>query len=677
MRTLPIFALLAATTLGASDFANPSPVLPPWDYSVAYPDRSGVAASTTYEVGPGKAYADPRDVPWLDLQPGDQVLIHYRAEPYRDAILLCARGEPTRWITVRGVKGPAGQRPVFDGDGARMPSFGLNQWFDGGGMIKIHRPIGMSDASYRPGYIHVSGFEVRNARPPAQYTNWAGQTATWNAFSAGIFGQGFDAVAITDCDLHDNGLGLFVNSTNGSLFQSSRLLVADNHFHGNSSAGSYSEHNAYTEGIGTVYEFNWFGPLADGSFGDNIKERSAGVIFRYNHIEGGADLIALRDPESNVDHESAQLDAWGTKLVAGAYIYANTFVTRDYLQGIIGHGDGGMGTNLQPREGHLYFYANRVIATVDNQGYWADNQYFERQGVPLFDLLNTRSPTTVVARNNLLYATSRTGGAEPAPLALFYWQGIADFADNWANDFIHVYAPSGGTNLATGPRFDGTGLGGLAEQAGDPGFMDIAGGDYRLTTTSPFRSLSAALPAAVTQRSLVPVAEPVRAPFTRSEAIVAPEVAISRAGSAITAASTDTVSGTSAGTPTTLVYTIANTGTAALTVGSPGPITGSNCAIAIQAAPAATVAAGGSTTLVIAVTPIAPGGWSFPVSCATNDSDEDPASWSVSGQAAAASGGTTGTAADGGGGGGGCGAGMTLLAMLPLSVLAWRRRRER
>lgn len=677
MRTPPILALLAAAILGASDYANPSPVPPPWDYSVAYPDRSGVAASTTYEVGPGRTYAEPRDVPWLDLQPGDQVLIHYRAEPYRDAILLCARGEATRWITVKGVKSPAGQRPVFDGDGARMPSFGLNQWFDGGGMIKIHRPIGMSDASYRPGYIHVTGFEVRNARPPAQYTNWAGQTATWNAFTAGIFGQGFDFVAITDCDLHDNGLGLFVNSTNGNLFQSSRLLVADNHVHGNSSAGSYSEHNAYTEAIGTVYEYNWFGPPADGSFGDNIKERSAGVVFRYNHIEGGADLIALRDPESNVEHESAQLDAWGAKLVAGAYIYANTFVTRDYLQGIIGHGDGGMGTNLQPREGHLYFYANRVLSTVDNQGFWSNNQYTERQGVPLFDLLNTRSPTTVVARNNLLYATSRSLGAEAAPLALFYWQGIADFAGNWANDFIQVYAPAGGTNLATGTRFDGSGLGGLTTQAGDPGFVDAAGGDYRLTAGSPFRSLAAALPAAVIERGLAPTAEPVRAPFTRSDAPSAPEIAITRTGVAIPAGSTDTVAGTSPGTATSLTYTIANTGTAALTIIPPGAIAGSNCSVAILTAPAASVPAGGSTTLIVAVTPAAAGNWSFAVSCDTNDGDEDPASWSVSGQAGAAGGGTTTGADDGGGSGGGCGAGMALLTLLPLALLAMRRRHDR
>lgn len=678
MRTQTLLAILAATTLAASDYASPSPAPPPWDYTVAYPDRSGVVASTTYEVGPGRAYAEPRDVPWLDLQPGDQVLIHYRAEPYRDAILLCARGEATRWITVRGVKGPAGERPVFDGDGARMPSFGLNQWFDGGGMIKIHRPIGMSDSSYRPGYIHVSGFEVRNARPPAQYTDWSGGTATWNAFSAGIAGQGFDHVAITDCELHGNGQGLFVNSTNGAYFQSWRLLVADNHFHGNGNPASFSEHNAYTEGIGTVYEYNWFGPPADGSYGDNIKERSAGIIFRYNHIEGGADLIALRDPESNVDFESEQLDAWGDRLAANAFIYGNTFVTRGYLQSVIGHGDGGMGTGLQPREGALCFYANRVISTVDNEPAWISGHYIDPQGVPLFDLLNTRSPTTVVARNNLLYATSRSPGAEAAPLALFYWQGIADFQSNWANDFLEVYAPAGGTNLATGERFDGSGLGGLAGQSADPGFVDLAGGDYRLTAESPFRSLDAPLPDQAVLRGLTPAAEPVRAPFVRADAPAIPEIAVSRSGAAIAAGGSDAVAGTTVGTGKTLAYSIANIGTAPLSIAPLGAIAGVNCTVAVVTAADASIAAGASTTLVLRVTPSAAGAWSFPVSFASGDADEDPMSWSVSGDAVrAASSGSSGGGGQDGGGGSGCGAGAALLIALPVAGLCRRRQRGR
>lgn len=649
---------LAAAWLAASDYDNPVAPPPAWDYTVSYPDRSGVTSSTTYEVGPGRTYAEPRDVPWRDLQPGDQVLIHYRAAPYTDAVLLMARGEPTRWITVRGVKGPNGERPVFDGNNARMPTSGLNQWFDGKGMFKIHRPIGSSHASYRPGYIHLTGFEVRNVKPPSQYTNWEGQTTTWDGFSAGIYGQGFDYVAITDCDLHGNGLGLFVNSTNGDLFQSSRLLVSDNYFHNNGNVASFSEHNSYTEGIGTVYEHNWFGPILDGSYGDNIKERSAGVIFRYNYIEGGADLIALRDPESNVDHESSQLDAWGTKLVAGAYIYGNTLVTRGYLQSVVGHGDGGMGTGLQPREGHLYFYANRVISTVDNEPFWTSGYYVDPQGVTLFDLLNTRSPTTVVARNNLLYATRSTAGSVPAPLALFYWQGIADFQSNWVNDFIPVYAPVGGTNLATGTQFDGTGLGGLSEQSGDPGFVDLAGGDFRLTGSSPFHDLAATLPAAITLRGLMPTADPVIAPFVR-------------AGSADT--TPPVISAISAGTPTASAATITwTTDEAASTQVEYGP----------------TAAYGSTTTLVAslatshsqAITGLA-AATTYHFRVLSRDAAGNLAT-STDGTCTTATGSGGGSGGSGrgsgeGGGSGGCGAGgLAVLLSAGAGLAALRRRRR-
>jgi len=41
-------------------------------------------AATTYEVGPGKHYANINDVPWESLQAGDTVLIHWRSTPYKE-----------------------------------------------------------------------------------------------------------------------------------------------------------------------------------------------------------------------------------------------------------------------------------------------------------------------------------------------------------------------------------------------------------------------------------------------------------------------------------------------------------------------------------------------------------------------------------------------------------------
>lgn len=500
-----------------------------WDYQAVYPSRSACAAGEgmTFDVGPGKTYATPAAVPWLTLLPCDIVNIHYSSTPYKDIIFLASRGRHNKWITIQGVAGPNGEMPILDGTNAVMPkNTGAPSAVDAAGMIVIMTPssaVVSRSSNYKPGYLHITGLKIRNARPPQKVTNMAGSTGSWGQFSSGIAMYGAEKVAITKCDIGDNGLGVFANSTGGEWLQTRNLLIARNHFHGNGNVGSFSEHNAYTEGIGTIYEYNYFAPPVNGSNGDNIKERSAGVIFRYNYIEGGADLIAMRDPESNVDHESAQVDVHGEKLVANAFVYSNILVTRQYLQAIVGHGDGSMGTNKQPREGNLFFYNNRVASFVNNESFWRNNNYFELQPVPLIDLLNTRAPTTVVARNNLLYAAPATAGATAAPIGLFYYQGRADFQSNWTNSFAHTVDPYGGTNLATGTKWngmntltntliDGNAANGLTKNTSSPGFVDMANGNFLTTSSSPYALLSGNLPTGITKRNLVPMAEPVTAP---------------------------------------------------------------------------------------------------------------------------------------------------------------------
>src|SRR6516164_8925078 len=72
---------------------------------------------TAYNVGPGQAYASIGAVPWDNLQPGDQVLIHWQANPYHEKILLSASGTASQPIQIIGVPGPQGL-PIIDGDGA-------------------------------------------------------------------------------------------------------------------------------------------------------------------------------------------------------------------------------------------------------------------------------------------------------------------------------------------------------------------------------------------------------------------------------------------------------------------------------------------------------------------------------------------------------------------------------
>jgi hypothetical protein len=466
-------------------------------------------------VGTGKPYANPRNVPWQNLAACDQVLIHYRTQPYNDIVMLGARGASNRWITVRGVRGPNGERPVFDGNNAVSPTDkGINQWVDGSGMFIIAKPTGGSfnyPAAYKPGYLHITGLKFQNVRPPAMLTPAAGGAPRpWNKFVAGIYVVPVENLAITDNEFTGNSLGLFVNSGGGAYTQSSYLTIARNYFHDNGMADDASLHNAYTEAVGTIYEYNYFGSPTANSAGDNIKDRSAGIVIRYNHIESGANLIALRDPESNGPYEAEQVDFLGQRLVTKAFIYSNILVANapQYFGDtsiIIGHGDGPNGTNAQYREGHLYFYSNKVVSKYDYRQYRIES-------VPLFCMLNTRSPATVVARNNLFYAQAATASASVAPFSIFYFQGLADFQSNWINKFQQTAVATGGGGLAFGTLFAGGGLGGLSQNSGDPGFVDLASGNYASRAGSPFLGLAAPLPTAVTERGLSPADVPVQAP---------------------------------------------------------------------------------------------------------------------------------------------------------------------
>jgi len=489
----------------------------PWDYKAVYPSRSAClqGEGKVFEVGPNKEYTSLKAVPWLSLIPCDQVNIHYTPASYKDIVVLTSRGRANKWITIRGIPGPNGELPILEANGAVMPKgTGANSWTETRGMITISKPDQALIARaglYNPGYLHITGLKIQNARPPAVVTKMSGAVVPWDKFSAGIYIAVGEQIAVTDCELADNGLGLFANSGGGEYSQTRNLLVRGNYFHGNSNVGSYHEHNAYTEGIGTVYEYNYFGAPVAGTSGDNIKDRSAGVVFRYNYIEGGANLIALRDPESNRDYERVQIDAWGEKLVNSAYVYSNTFVVKNYGESIIGHGDGIYNLN-QVREGALHFYNNRVISIVDNAGYWAGGSYSAVQSVPLFGMINTK-PTVVYARNNLLYATSKNPGSMVAPISIFRWQGTAEFQNNWANNFTNAMeVASTASVLTVGTKFTGTGLGALVNSTADPLFVDFKSGNYLTRQESPYNKQISTLHGEVIKRGLIPVSDPVTAP---------------------------------------------------------------------------------------------------------------------------------------------------------------------
>ncbi|MCI0546637.1 MAG: polysaccharide-degrading enzyme, partial [Candidatus Rokubacteria bacterium] len=120
------------------------------------------AAATVYEIGPDLPLDQIADAPWATLGPGDEVSIHWRAEPYREKWVIGRAGTAQAPIVVRGVRGPGGERPVISGDGATTPE-PLDFTGERRGVLKI----GTSNvpADTLPEYLVIEGLELRSAHP--------------------------------------------------------------------------------------------------------------------------------------------------------------------------------------------------------------------------------------------------------------------------------------------------------------------------------------------------------------------------------------------------------------------------------------------------------------------------------------------------------------------------------
>ena len=128
---------------------------------------SGLATATVYDVGPGQTLTEIGQVPWHQLAAGDEVRIHWRSAPYRTKWVINRRGTPWAPIVVRGIGGPAGERPVVTGDGATTPA-PLNFWNEQRGVIKIGGSNVPPDGL--PAYVVIEGLEIRSGHPSYTFT---------------------------------------------------------------------------------------------------------------------------------------------------------------------------------------------------------------------------------------------------------------------------------------------------------------------------------------------------------------------------------------------------------------------------------------------------------------------------------------------------------------------------
>lgn len=330
------------------------------------------SAAVDYHVGPHQALAEIEQVPWESLNAGDTVNIHWRSEPYRSKWVLCRQGTAGNPISVRGISNESGELPVIDGIDAKTRGQ-LNFWNEDRGVIKIGGANNPPDTM--PRHITIENLDIRSGRPPYRFTGRHGETP-YRSNAASVYIEKGEHIVVRGCVLRDSGNGLFIG---GDV---KHAMIDSCYIYDNGIEGSIYEHNTYTTASGLVYQFNRFGKLRTGCLGNNLKDRSAGLVVRYNWIEDGnrqLDLVDSSGHDPSVDYHTT-------------LVYGNVLIEHDGEgNSQIVHYGGDSGSTGRYRKGTLYFYHNTVVS-------------YRGGNTTLFRL--STNDESVECWNNILYVTA-------------------------------------------------------------------------------------------------------------------------------------------------------------------------------------------------------------------------------------------------------------------------------
>jgi hypothetical protein len=357
--------------------------------------------------------------------------------------VICREGTAAAPITVRGVPGPAGELPIIDGDGATT-RLALDYWGESRAVIKIGGASIPGDTM--PRYIVIEGLDIRGARPPRAFVDDAGNVQSYSANAAAIWIEKGEHITIRGSRLHDSGNGLFVSSAEPYI--SRDILIEGNEIFDNGNVNSLFEHNTYTEALGIIYQFNHFGPTKTGALGNNLKDRSAGLVVRYNWIEGGNRQLDLVETDST----TVRMDPTYRE----TFVYGNVLIETEAAGNRqIVHYGGDSGATATYRKGQLLFYNNTMVS-------------YRSDRTTLFRL--STNDERADARNNIFYVT-----AAGTTLSLVDASGQLALSHNW---FKPGRVATFGTLTGT-ISDDGTSVVGSS-----PGFLDEPAQDFRLAEGS-------------------------------------------------------------------------------------------------------------------------------------------------------------------------------------------------
>lgn len=406
---------------------------------------AAAANAAIYEVKPNTPMDTIGEVPWATLQPGDTVLIYWRAQGYAEKWVIGRSGTPAAPITVRGVPGPNGELPVIDGRNA-VTAPGLNFWSESRGVIKIGGS-NVPDSTLAANIV-IENLDIRSGHPSYTFTDDSGAQQTYSTSASSIFVELGENITVRNCLIHDSANGFFVASSDDAV--SKNILVEGNYIFGNGVSGSIYQHNNYTAAYGITFQYNRFGPLRSGAPGVNLKDRSAGLVVRYNWIEGGNRNLDLVDGEdSSIIRNAPEYRK--------TFVYGNILIKQDGGNNQAVHYGGDSGDEPNYRKGKLYFYNNTL--------------YSIRAGNSVVMRLSTNDEQCD-ARNNIFFNT-----AAGTSLAMLAEAGTLTVTNNWAK--------TGWRNSHEGGGFSGSVTGGSTMITGtSPGFADPASQNFALQLPS-------------------------------------------------------------------------------------------------------------------------------------------------------------------------------------------------
>ena len=460
-------------------------------------DQSGCAAVRYFDVGPGQSYSALGQLPWSQLHGCDTVRIYPKANnaPYQEMMLISAGtnlalSAPNQFMRVLGMPDPAtGVRPIIDGSHATqletLPGQAARslQYHDNNGnrqlfrlgLVMVGPQLGYNYNFGPAGYIAIENLDIRNVTNGGAFADGkTGQADTYGSFGSCLYVEAAAHVVIKNNLLHNCGNGLFMNSKNGALVELSQdVLVEGNQFFNNGNAplngvtNGYSEHHSYTEARDITFQYNHFGDVRPGAFGDCLKDRSSGLVVRYNTFASSCG-IHLNLMDSTGGGPLIYLDPG----YAQTYVYGNLFDETPAA----GHsttlvfygGDSGQGAHY--RQGTLFFYNNTQVLTAD-AGHGVYPEVF---------LFNLSMPGAVAdVRNNVFQNTPVTPGTPGQVQVMALGQGTVKLASNWVPPNAMAYW----IGHLTGAVVNGWGSSQGASQ--QPMFLNATLHDYRPAVGSP------------------------------------------------------------------------------------------------------------------------------------------------------------------------------------------------